>query len=529
MRSVLPRLPATVVVVVLLAAGCTTAGPSGGPRADGDAVAPPGVLRVGLERPQSLDPVHARFPAELLVVDQLFDSLTAYDPATLEVRPAVASRWEATPDQKSWLFTIRPGAEFSNGRSITAADVKYSLERVARSGTDTLVAHQLGTIIGYTAFREDETVGGINGVSAVDAGTVRIDLEFPFAGFPAVLGHPALGIVAREAVEASSPPFDEQPVGSGPFMIRSRSADVLRLIPAPGTRAELDSVEIHLARDSLAPYTDFLRGRLDWAAVPAERVEEVEEVRGDEGFRPYPAQVMYGFNLEDETFADPRFREAIVRALDRPAIVREGFGDRVRPTSGLVAEGVPGHQPDACGDACRYDPARSRALLAEVFGDGPVPEVAIDYDDNPVQESIASAIAAHLRSVGIPTRLRAHPFAAYVNFAATGQQELFHLAWIATYPTADAFLTPLFYTGQDDNVTGFSDPEVDSLLAVARAEPDDHTREVVYQEAERQILARYPVIPLAQYETHTIVSDRVQGLQMSAFGTFDATRVSLTG
>src|SRR5205807_6398319 len=73
-----------VAAVALVASAC-----SGG--SGGGSAAPGGILRIGLERPQSLDPAQARYPVEMLVVDQLFDGLTAYDPATLEVRPALAA------------------------------------------------------------------------------------------------------------------------------------------------------------------------------------------------------------------------------------------------------------------------------------------------------------------------------------------------------------------------------------------------------------------------------------------------------
>lgn len=514
-----PRVAALLAALGLVGAGC-----SGGGGADGG---PEGLLRIGLERPQSLDPASARFPAELLLVDQLFDSLTSFNPRTLAARPGLAARWEATPDQKTWLFTLRPDARFSNGRQITSEDVRYSLERVVRLGADSPVATQLDLVVGYRALL-DGSAARLAGLTAPEPSLVRFELEYPLAGFPAVVGHPGLGIVPKEAVDARSPAFADQPVGSGPFVIRSRSADVLRLIPAAGTRTELEAIEVQLSRDSLKPYNDFLRGRLDWTAVPAERVAEVERVKGDSASRPYPAAVFYGFNLASPKFADARFREAIVRAVDRPAIVGAAFGGRVRPFSGLVAEGVPGFVAGACGEACRYDPGRSRQLLAEVFGAKPVPEVAIDFDDDPVQQAVANAIAANLGAAGIPTKLRPHAYTDYLGFATSGQQELFRMAWIGANPTPDAFLTPLFFTGQTDNVTGFSAPEVDHLLTAARSEPNEAAREAGYQEAERQILGRYPVIPLAQYETHSVVSDRVSGLVVNAFGTFDATRVSVS-
>ena len=517
------------IVVTVVAFALATTGCSADKGADDGNAAPDGILRVGLERPQSLDPAQARFPAELLVVEQLFDGLTTYDPETLQVRPALASRWEASPDQKTWTFFLRPGAKFGNGRTITATDVQYTLDRIARKDTNSPSAPQLESIAGFEALNVDGETQGFEGISPLSPGALKIELSTPLSSFPAILGHPAFGVVPREAVEAETPAFATQPTGSGPFMIRSRSADVLRLMPAPGARMALKGLEIHMGRDSGAPYAAFLRGRLDWTAIPAEQVEQVVRDRGRESFRPYPAELFYGFNLRNRKFQDARFREAIVKAIDRDAIVRGVYGGRVRGTNGVVAQGIPGYQPDPCGDQCRYDPARSRVLLGEVFGGRTVPEIFIDYDEDPTQEAVAQAMQANLQAVGIPATLRAHQYTEYLRFATSGQQEIFRLAWIGSYPSPDAFLTPLFYTGHPDNVTGFSSEDFDGLIRQAREAGDEAKRLAAYQQAEKVLMSQVPVVPIAQYETHTLVSSRVRDLTMSAFGTFDAARVRLIG
>lgn len=507
-------------VLALLATACSAGGSGGG--------APAGVMRIGLERPHSLDPSQARYPVDTLVVDQLFDGLTAYDAATLEVRPSIAARWEGSPDQKSWTFFLRPGAKFSNGRAIAAEDVRYTLERIAGKGSTSPAGAQLEAVVGYRAFNDGES-GSLEGVSAPAAGTVKVELSYPLSSFPAVLGYPSFGIVPREAVEAPTPAFAEQPIGSGPFMIRSRSADVLRLMPAPGVKMALRGLEVHMGRDSNAPYAAFLRGQLDWTQVPAERVEQVASARGRAGFQPLPAQLMYGFNLKNRKFQDVRFREAIVRAIDRAGIVKVLYGDRVRLTSGVVAAGVPGFQADACGEKCQFNPDKSRQLLEETFGSRAIPEVRIDYDDDPTHEAVALAMQTHLRAVGIPTALRSHPYADYLKFASTGQAEIFPLAWWGYYATPDAFLAPLFQTGQPDNVTGYASTEFDDLIRAAREEPDRAKSLAIYQDAERRVMSELPIVPLAQYEIHTLVAPRVRNLTMSAFSTFDATRVELAG
>ena len=244
-------------------------------------------------------------------------------------------------------------------------------------------------------------------------------------------------------------------MGSGPFMIKSRTDDVVHLVPAPGVDAALRGVDLEVLADATASYDAFLDGQLDWTAVPPDRVEQVAERHGRTAFRPYLGQLFYGFNLKNPKYADVRFREAIVRAVDRDAIVRAIYGAAAQRLDGLVPDGVPGYVPDACGERCGFNPDRARALVAEIFGGQPAPEVAIDFDDTGTQRAVAEAMQANLQAVGIPATLRSHPFADYLRFAVSGAQEIFRLGWIGAYPTADGYLTPLFRSGLPDNVTGF--------------------------------------------------------------------------
>src|SRR5207247_4461779 len=132
----------------------------------------------------------------------------------------------------------------------------------------------------------------------------------------------------------------------------------------------------------------------------------------------------------------------------------------------------------------RHEPDRARALLAEAFPDGKIPEVAIDHDDDATQAAVAQAIKTDLDTVGIPAVLRPHAFADYGKFLVSGQQELFRLGWIADYPSPDGFLTPLFSSTSPDNLTGLARPEIDEKLAAARAEADPQKRLAVYLAAE---------------------------------------------
>jgi ABC-type transport system substrate-binding protein len=481
---------------------------------------------MGVEAPRSFDPARATRPLELLVADLLFDSLTTYDPATLAVRPAIARRWETSPDQRQWNFFLRPDARFGNGRAITPADVKYSLERVASASSQLPLADQLERVKGFADFHSGKA-GALAGVTVLAPNLVHVELDSPLSTLPAVLGNPALAIVPREAVEKPAPVFGDQPVGSGPFRFGRRAGGVVHLVRAPGSRALLDGIDLHLLTEDKA-YAAFGRGELDWSLVPAAKVGAAAARYGRAGFRPLPGVSFYGLNRANPKLADGRVRQAIVRAVDRQAIVKTVYGGSVLPAAGLVVRGIPGAQADPCGAACTFDRKRAKALLADAFPGGSPPELQLDFDPSTRQEATARAVQAGLAAVGITAHLRPHADEGeYSRFLASGRQEMFRLGWVGLYPSPDAFLTPLFSSGSASNLTHLSSPEVDRLLAQARAEAGETKRLALYHQAERKILEQFVVVPVAQFELHTVTAARVRALRLSAMGTFDGSRVWL--
>ena len=487
-----------------------------------------GTLRIGVTRVGSLDPAQARIVEQLLVADQLFDALTTPDPDSLEPMPALAARWEASADQKQWDFFLRPGATFANGRPVTSADVKYTLERIARPATGSPAADLLQPVTGYAVFQAG-SAPELAGVTAPTPEQVHISLDSPLSVLPSLLSSPVFGVVPKEAVEAAAPapPFAEQPVGSGPFAFEAVRDSVITLIPAPGREVFVERVEFRQFDDVAASYRAFRDGELDWSRVPPDEVAAATSQYGDDAFRPYLAELFYGFNLKNPKFADARFREAIVHAIDRAAITRAIYGSTVLTMNGIVVKGVPGFVEDPCGEKCAHNPDRAKALVAEAFPGAAPPEVFLDYDEDETQTAVAKAIQAGLMDAGITATLRAKPLKDYQGFAVSGQQELFRLGWIGAYPSQDAFLPPLFATGSPSNLTGFSNAQVDSSLSSARAEADAAKRIELYRVAEREILNNLPVIPIAQFELHSVVADGVRRLTPTAAGTFDASVVWL--
>ena len=522
------RAAQAIALLIVLTSACQRGGSEKGAQQKGPSRPPPDrVLRVGVRPLAGFDPVQARRLDELLVADQLFDSLTAIDPRTTEPVPSLAARWQASPDQRQWDFFLRPGATFSNGRPINPGDVKYSLERVARPGSGSAAIDLLQPVSGFEAFGKG-TAPQLAGITTPGPDVVHISLDQPLAVLPSVLANPVFGVVPKEAVEAQppAPSFAEQPVTSGPFQLRGEEGANTLLVPGPGSKARLAGIELVELPDETAMYKSFTQGQLDVTRVPAGEVPDAARRFGRQGFRPFLAEMFFLFNLKSPKFADIRFREAIVRAIDRRAILDVVYQGQARALEGLVVEGVAGQQPGAC-PRCAHDPGRARALLAEAFPGRAPPEIAIDYDDDPTHETMAKAMQANLREVGITATPRPRPAAQYSEVLLSGEQELFRVAWIAPYASADAFLFPLFSSGARDNLTGFANPGIDALLRAARSQGEPGERTRLYREAERAILDQMPLVPIAQSEVHFVIAKRVRDLRVTSMGIFDASVVSL--
>ncbi|MGH9037018.1 MAG: ABC transporter substrate-binding protein [Acidimicrobiia bacterium] len=502
-------------------------------RAGGDDGSPAvpigGTLRVGVVGLQSLDPLDAREPVDVMVADQVFDTLVAYDRKTLEPRAGLASSWGVNPEQTVFEFQLAEAATFHDGTPVTAADVKFTLERIAAKDSDSPLLAQLEAVTGFGAYR-DGSAPGLAGVETPADKLLRVRLDRPFATFPAALGHPGFGVVPQAKVTELGAAFEDVPVGSGPFKVAAVSPEGVRLeqTPREGRRgANLDGMNLVRFDTSDAAYQAFLEGDLDVAPVPPGHADKEVTPRGRLEARPYLGVVFYAMNLKSPDLAEVRLRQAVSLAIDRQRIVAEVYKGEVEVATGLVAAGVPGRAADSCGERCEHDPDRARVLLAEAFSGGAIPEVAIDHDDDPTQAAVAASIKADLDGVGIPAVVRSHPFVGYPQFLVSGQAELFRLGWVADYPSPDGFLTPLFSSTSPENLTGLASPEVDQTLAAARAEPDAAKRLALYRDVEQEVLDQFVVVPVAQLEVRMAVAKGVQAFALNPLGSFDGATVGM--
>ncbi len=195
----------TTLAATVALAGCGVDSGAGG---DAGPPRPGGTVHYGLSlAPTCSDPAQSSTNQTLYVTRQIVDSLTDQDPATGEIRPWLADRWEVSPDARTFTFHLHPGVTFSDGTALTATSVQKNFDAVVNTLTGAKAPLAASYLAGYT------------GTTVPDPLTAEVRFAEPNAQFLQASSTPQLGILS-EATTAK--PAEQRclgdDIGSGPFV-----------------------------------------------------------------------------------------------------------------------------------------------------------------------------------------------------------------------------------------------------------------------------------------------------------------------
>lgn len=537
------KLSALLVSLALFGAACTQDAPetepevtpatsgeeTGTPSATASPVFVPGddVLEVAINEPASLDPMRIGDPGSVLVARQLFESLTGWDPIEEEVFPAAAERWTTQQGGRRFVFHLRPGATFHDGSPVRASDFVFAFNRIARKSNGSELAYILERISGFVAVNQLGDANRLAGLKAPDENRLVIELTEPFHDLPALLSHPGLVPVPKEAVTDDR--YLTAPIGNGPFQMAEAWAPgesvTLKRFEGFFRTPPLEGVRFTTFPDAASSWLDFTAGDFHVAEVPADQIEAAAATFGEEGFKPLLAGYYFGFNLDSPSLQNRRLRKAISIGIDREFIASEIYRGTLQPPRGIVPVGMPGFQFDVCADLCRYDPTSAAALVRRLPRDSR--RVTIEYTQGHPHGRVATAIKQDLEDIGLQVRIRSFGFRQYLKRLREGNQEIYRLGWIAEYPVPEVFLSALFGSESPDNHSGYGSLRVDNILRRARGTASPGKREQLYIKAEQTIIRSLPIVPIGSFVTHWAKQPSVQDLNFDAMGGFDAFGVSL--
>jgi peptide/nickel transport system substrate-binding protein len=431
--------------------------------------------------------------------------------------PDLAERIE-TPDDRTYVFTLREGLRFHDGAPLRADDVVATFESLRDPALGSPLASK---------YRE------IRSIDALDPRTVRFTLDHPFAPFLVDL---IMGIVpARKQAAPGAHGFGHDPIGAGPFrFVAWPDEEHLLLAANPdywGGKPPIGHLLVQTVRDETTRALQLMHGKADFCinAISPPLYGVLGQSANLDILSVPGANTSYlMFQLDDPVLRDARVREAVARAVDRPAIVRYKFLGHAVLGASLLPPGNWALDEELVPPP--YDPTGAARLLDEAGHPKPAdgPRFTLNYrtSTDRFRRSIAQVIAHELEQVGIAVRLTPLEFGTFFQEIRKGSFQLASLRWPVIEPDLFSWVFASWSIPTPEN--GYSganrghyrNAQLDALLERARSEGNTLDRRETYLAAQRLLARELPYVILWHEDSTAVVRRGYQDFHVSPFGHF---------
>ncbi len=489
----------------------------------------------------SLDPAFAKNQSIMWPVHQLYNTLVEINDQ-LEITPSLAQSWSLSDDKLIYTFQLRTDVYFHDdvcfpdgkGRKMKASDVVYSLSRIVDPATASP---------GSWIF--NDKLDSKNPFVAVNDSVFQLRLIRPYQPILGILSMQYCSVLAPEAVAAYGKNIRRHPVGTGPFkivtweegqaLILTRNEKYFEKDSAGQSLPYLNGIKVTFFDSKATEFLLFRQGQLDFINdIESSFKDEVLTKQGklrpkwedkiQLQVHPYLNIEYLGILVDEENelvknspLRLKKIRQAINYGFDRRKMIlylRNSLGTAAE--SGFVPMGLPSFN-DSLVKGYHYDPAKSRALLAEAgFPDGKgLPVIRLQTIS--LYSDMGDFIARQLGEIGVPVQVETVQKAYLLELTAGSQTAFFRGSWIADYPDAENYLA-VFYSKNPapPNYTRFNNARFDALFEKAIREENDSIRYTYYQQADQILMDEAPVVPLWYDRAVRLVQPGVTGFPANA-------------
>ena len=459
---------------------------------------------------------------------QIFDALVKKD-GHYELRPWLATSWEQ-PDALTWVFHLRDGVRFHDGRPLEAEDVAYTIRSL---------------IDGSLVTAKGGAFASVDRAEVRDRLTVAVHLKRPDAGLLFNMSDGLFGVVPSR----SGKDFGLHPVGSGPFKFVSAVQDkevivernhdywadrVTDLTPVAAGAQRIERIRFEVVPDTITSALELQKGSADLASnvVTLDMVHTLESrpnLKVESG--PGSPVIYVTFNVTDPLLKDKRVRQAVACAIDRQAIVDAIWRGQARLANTLLPTG---HWAAATNDELAqypHDVARAQRLLEDAGfpadKDGVRMRLTLKTSTDETTRLMAAVLQQQLRAAGIRLEIRSAEFGTFYADVTKGAFQIYALRWIGSNEDPDIFRYA-YGTGsmppKGGNRGHYSNARVDVLLAEAAASSDRVVRKKDYVEVQKILAEDLPGIPLWYPNNEVVHTRRIVDVRPRASGNFDFLR-----
>jgi len=491
-------LMALITVASVFAAGVAEQAP---------AVQKSPTLTIGVSQEAvGLDPHIVTAFSSMRRLDLLYNRLVRLD-ENMQVVPDLAESWEI-PNNLTYIFHLRKGVKFHNGREMTADDVKYSLERVLDPATASPGRSYISTI---------------SKIEVVDAYTVKLTLSSPLASLLDALTSNNISIVPREVVQEHGN-LQRVAVGTGPYMLKDWVVDnSMTLVKNPNYfetgLPKSDQVIFRVIPEEASLYAGVRSGNLDLATINDGAT--IRQAKADKNVvvmsKPGMNVRVFSFNNQKKPFDDIRVRQAVALALNRSEILtmaEYGMGSVTGPIP--ISAKVWAIPPDQL-PLGKIDYAKAKQLLADAgYPNG----FAFDIVCSSTYEgglAVAQVIQNQLKNIGLTANLDVVEWGNYIDrWVKRDFATMVELRGGSSEP--DRFLYRSLHSTGGVNNFMFKDAETDKLLELGREQTDPAQRKATYDKVQIVLSEKAPLVFLYCPNENQVTSPYVDGFKQIGNG-----------
>ncbi len=448
----------------------------------------------------TLDPImHTDTPTGN-VEYQIFDTLLSRN-SSMEIVNNIAKSYENLSETR-WLITIEEEVFFHDGVSLTAKDVKYSIERI-------LDPEMNSPRRGY--------YDSINSVEEISDYQVIIETKYPN---PVILSRLAeLRVVPKHYIEeVGNQEFSINPIGSGPYKLESwvRDEEIVLVRNDNYWKGKTDIAKVLFkpVPESSARVMALQANQADIITnVPPHQIDEINSAdnistRSVDSTR----FIMLAQTIKRDLVNDVRVREAINLAINTESIISNILGDNAILSTQPVCNFDLGYNPNI--EPLGYDPERAIELLTKV---GAVNETIVMHAPSgrySMDKEVAEAIQADLSYVGLEVDLQFIEWGAYVGSIISGQidADIWLIGWGSATFDAGTTLKQWLHTSQNMSQYRLSESRneyIDNLIDQGLSTLDNTIREEIYHKILEEIQNDIPFVNLYQQKDIYGSSNRI--------------------
>ncbi|CDF58721.1 ABC transporter substrate-binding protein [Thermobrachium celere] len=432
----------------------------------------------------------------------------------VDVYPGIAKSWYVKDDNLTWVFNLKRGIKFHNGREVTAQDVKYSFERLLSPKLNSPNSWFLFDIEGALEFNQGKA-REVSGINVLDRYSISLKLKKPYTGFLLNLAQSCCSVIAKEDVERGI--F----TGCGPYRIieTSENGCVLEAFKDFfGGTAYIDRVEIVYEDSDLVE--KFVNKEYDFIPVDDKFTFEKIKEAGLEGsvkLQNVMTTTYIGINLRSssEFVRDKDVRKALNYAINKRRIIEDIMGGMAVESRGPLPPSIIDNK---YLKGYEYNPQRAKQLLS---GKGIREKLVIQVrqgNGNTANEKIAEYVAQDLKAVGIDCVIDKVPAEKYLKPESIARCHMFISGWVADTGDADNFLEPLFNPANFTDFTGYDNKEVVELMAKAKTIINPEKRVEMYKHIQEIIVDDAPWVFLYHPQSGFAYHKHLAGVRLSSLG-----------